>query len=393
MCITPAEPLRYVAAELTLVFNEIGTVSFTCLFTTTDGNSGALTTNQFFLLEVGVIVTGLITSFPTTIVRFFAFETFIIGERGHRKLLQIIIVDISNLFQSWFFIQLFELCSLHCFFNYLFLDLNPFLDFFFKGRTLFGRHTLLAIWAVDVIEYYTRTIVSVLNNFLKAVDVENMSTAELDAWFLAKTWAVTDRTEFIFVNGWFHISLHFCYTFRFKAWHALFFSSWSKTWMSTRQYFIARFLHQVEAFSFSTNISECWFHTWWRLCEFFLTKSATFGISLSADFTQVIWLGITWGTEVFFAYMASNSIVCHMLSSFKTYWVSSFIFETFLYFTWLKLHNVSTRAAYEIWVQFNNLHFLLLLYFCLLIWSEIFIELILLHNCLTSCTFNIFILR
>ena len=52
---------------------------------------------------------------------------------------------------------------------------------------MLGRHTLFAIWAVDVIEYYTRTIVSVLNNFLKAVDVENMSTAELDAWFLAKT--------------------------------------------------------------------------------------------------------------------------------------------------------------------------------------------------------------
>jgi hypothetical protein len=38
------------------------------------------------------------------------------------------------------------------------------------------------------------------------------------------------------------------------------------------------------------------------------------------------------------------------------------------------------------------LHLLLLLYFCLLIWSKIFIELILLYNCLTSSTFYIFIL-
>ena len=162
--------------------------------------------------------------------------------------------------------------------------------------------------------------------------------------------------------------------------------------MSTIQYFIARFLHQVEAFSFSTNISERWFHTWRWLLEFFLAESATFGISLSTQFTQVIWLSVTCDTEVFLAYMTSDSLVGHMNSSFMTYRISSFVFEAFLHFTWHKLHNISTAATNEIWIQLYNLHLLLLLYFCLLIWSKIFIELILLYNSLASSTFNIFIL-
>jgi len=163
--------------------------------------------------------------------------------------------------------------------------------------------------------------------------------------------------------------------------------------MTTFQYFITRFLHHVEAFSFSADISKCWLHTWRWLFEFFLTESATFGVSLSAHFTQVIWLGVTAGTEVFLALMASNSIVGHVNSCFMTYRIASFVFESFLDFTWHKFHDITTWAAYKIWIQFNNLQFLLLRYFSLLVWSKVLIKFEILNFNLTSCTFYIFILR
>ena len=159
-------------------------MSFAGLYTTTDGDCCTLTADEFFLFEVGVIVTCLITSFSTTVIRFFAFETFIIGKCTHRKFLQIVVVGITDFFESRLFMQVFKFCSLHCFFYNLFLKLDSFLDFFIKRWTLFSRHTLLTIWAIKVIEDYTRSIISILNNFLKAINMENMSASKLNTWLL-----------------------------------------------------------------------------------------------------------------------------------------------------------------------------------------------------------------
>jgi len=334
MRVTPAEPLWYVAAEFTLVFNKIGSMSFASLFTSTNSDGCTLTTDEFLFLEVGVIVTGLITCFSTTVIWLFAFETFIIGKGTHREFLQIVIVWVTDLFESWFFIQVFKFCSLHCFFDYHCFKFDTFLDFFIKRWALLSWHSLFTIWAIDVIENYTRSIVPILNNFLKAINMENMSASKLNTWFLSKGRAVTNGTVFIFVNIRFHITVHLGNTCIFKTWHALLFSSWSKTCMTTFQYFVARFLHGVEAFSFSADVSKRWFHTWRWLLEFFLTESALLSVCLPTHLTQVIWLVVATGTEVFLALMASNSIFCHMNSRILTYKIASFVFKSFLDFTW-----------------------------------------------------------
>ena len=69
---------------------------FACLLTTTDGNCSTLTTDEFFFLEVGVVVASLVASFPTAIVRILAFKTLVIGESAHRKLLQIVVVRVTD---------------------------------------------------------------------------------------------------------------------------------------------------------------------------------------------------------------------------------------------------------------------------------------------------------
>lgn len=82
-----------------------------------------------------------------------------------------------------------------------------------------------------------------------------------------------------------------------------------------------------------------------------------------------------------------------MNSSFLTYRIASFVFKSFLDFTWHKFHDISTGAAYKIWIQFNNLQFLLLRYFSFLFWSKILIKFEILNFNLASWTFYIFILR
>lgn len=132
MSISPAEPLGYVTAEFTFVFYEIGSVFGAGFYTSTNGDGGALSADQFFFLECGVIVTSLIACFSTTIVRLIAFETLIIRQGTHGELLQVVVIWVTHFLQSWFLVQIFELCSFHGFFDNDRLELNTFLNFFFE---------------------------------------------------------------------------------------------------------------------------------------------------------------------------------------------------------------------------------------------------------------------
>jgi hypothetical protein len=62
-------------------------VGFAGFFTTTYGDGGTFTANEFFFFEIGIIVTSLIASFSTTIIRLIAFKALIIGKSRHRKFL------------------------------------------------------------------------------------------------------------------------------------------------------------------------------------------------------------------------------------------------------------------------------------------------------------------
>lgn len=215
--------------------------------------------------------------------------------------------------------QIFKFCPFHSFLNNNFLNVNSFLNFFVERWTLFCINSLFTIWAIKIIEDYTRTVVSIHNILLEATNMEDMSASKLNTWLLSKCGAVTNSAELRFVDIRFHVSLHLGNTLIFKTWHALFFSSGSKTCVATCQNFIARLLHNIEAITFSAYISECWFHTWRWLLKFFFAESATFVISLSAKFTHVIWLIVATSTEILLTLWTSNSMIGHMLSSICTY--------------------------------------------------------------------------
>jgi hypothetical protein len=87
MCVSPTEPLRYIAAEFTFIFDEICSVSFAGFFPSSNCYSGTLTTYELFFLKRGVIVSGLIACFSTTIIRLITFETLIIRKSAHCEFL------------------------------------------------------------------------------------------------------------------------------------------------------------------------------------------------------------------------------------------------------------------------------------------------------------------
>lgn len=76
----PTEPLSDRAAEFALEFNELVSVLFAIILTDSDCLCGALTTDQFFRLEVLFsLFVILFTILLSSEVNVFALETLIIG--------------------------------------------------------------------------------------------------------------------------------------------------------------------------------------------------------------------------------------------------------------------------------------------------------------------------
>ena len=83
-------------------------------------------------------------------------------------------------------VQVFELCSLHSFFNYNFLVILIFFDQGLELRVIGGRHPSFALRAVEIVKDNTRSIVLLLYLTLYAVDVVDMSTLQVNTWLLSQ---------------------------------------------------------------------------------------------------------------------------------------------------------------------------------------------------------------
>lgn len=120
--------------------------------------------------------------------------------------------------------------------------------------------------------------------------------------------------------------------------------------MRTFKKFITRLLHEIEALTLSTNISESWLHTWRWLLQFFLAESAGFGVILITSFSDVIRFVVAFSTEIFLTSVASDSIVRHVHSSFLGNKITLLVFLSLHNISWDELHDISALAADEIWV-------------------------------------------
>jgi len=210
--------------------------------------------------------------------------------------------------------------------------------------------SLFAIGAVKVIEDYTWAIILFCYLTLETAKMKDVTTGEVDAWFLAKAWAETNTAVLVLVLFWSHCWVHLGDTLLLETWHTLLFSCASATWMATRQQLVTTLLHQVEAFRISADVPKSWLHTWRWLLELSLTEAADFGVVLVTGFTCMIWLIITACTKVFLTLITPYSIVCHMYRSLFGNGVTLVIFLSFDDFTRDELHDVAALAANEIWI-------------------------------------------
>jgi len=89
MCVTPAEPLRNIAAKLAFEFNELGSVFLAALDAASDRLGRTLSANQLFLFEVCVVLVGLIAVLHASKVGDVALEAHVVGQLTHSVILQL----------------------------------------------------------------------------------------------------------------------------------------------------------------------------------------------------------------------------------------------------------------------------------------------------------------
>jgi hypothetical protein len=81
MCISPTEPLSYIAAEFTFELYVVKTMCGTILNASTYSNSRTSSTYQFFLLIFSIILCFfliILTVFHSSKVRYFTLEAFVV---------------------------------------------------------------------------------------------------------------------------------------------------------------------------------------------------------------------------------------------------------------------------------------------------------------------------
>lgn len=126
--------------------------------------------------------------------------------------------------------------------------------------------------------------------------------------------------------------------------------------MAAREHFVARFLHECEAISFSANVSEGWLHAWRWLLKLISTESARGSILLIAGLACMIWLCLTFDAEILSTSIASDSVLSHVLCRFPANQVSFIVLLALNNLTSLHHHHISTGATDHIRIIFDDLH-------------------------------------
>lgn len=89
---------------------------------------------------------------------------------------------------------------------------------------------------------------------------------------------------------------------------------------------------------------------------------------LITGFTSMVWISVARNAKVLVTFIASDSILGHVLSCLSGNYVTFIILLIPYYLTREHFHDVPTRTANEIWIEFDDLHSLCSLNLILLLW-------------------------
>lgn len=137
-----------------------------------------------------------------------------------------------------------------------------------------------------------------------------------------------------------------------KTRHAFDLSFGAAAKVAARQELIAGLLHQLETLFLSADILECRHHTRRRFFEFLTAKSASLSLILLAGFSNVVRLRIALSTKDFFAFITTNPVISHVLSSYIRERLPLIVFLAFDDLTRFKHHDISATAKNKVRVLF-----------------------------------------
>lgn len=137
---SPAKPLRHRTAKLALELNEITSMSFALLGPTTHRVSRTLTTNQLLGLKFLLLHLRIYTIFLAAEISVLTLKALIVSKLIHRKILELVIVIICRVFQSFFLINSLKLGSFKCFLHYQLFKSNNFSCLFGQFGTVCSRN-------------------------------------------------------------------------------------------------------------------------------------------------------------------------------------------------------------------------------------------------------------
>ena len=176
--ITPTEPLGNRTAKLALKLDKISSMLWTILHTASNTDSRAFSTYKFFPLEIVIIVLAHLAILFTAEVWILTFETLIIGEFIQRIRLDIFVVNIARIIKFFVFGELFKLSPIQSFLDHDSLELLILIDQSLDLGVIRCFDSLFALWAVQIIKDYSRTIPPVTDLLFQAFCVINMATTQ-----------------------------------------------------------------------------------------------------------------------------------------------------------------------------------------------------------------------
>ena len=280
--------------------------------------------------------------------------------------------------------QVFKLCSFHCFIDHNLFELLYLFNFLIKLRALFGVHSHFAFWAVDVIEDDSGSVVAFFDEVLDAVKMVHVTAAENDTRVLADSCAIADIAVVIYIMFRFLVIGHFFNAFRFEAGHAKSFTFGSVADMSTCKKLVTRLLHIFETGIFPADSFKGREHAWRRLLELLAAESTPFELVLLTCLSLVVRFSLTLYTEVLTTCITPDPVLSHMKCRLLLNRLALFIFLFHIYITLHHLHDISTRALYKVRRNLEHVRYLRLFNLGQFVFCEVLVELIVL-DLLVAC--------
>lgn len=186
---------------------------------------------------------------------------------------------------------------------------------------------MLTEWTLDEVEDYSGTVPALVDLLEYALVMNYVSTFELNTWRLTQASCIANGAIVILITGGSILWIHFGNALRFKAGQALLFIFDATTWMAAFEDSLTAFRNQFLAGLRLADFAKGWSMLLIRNLQIFEAESALHILQLIACFAEMVWLRATLSAKVLFAFIATDSVLSHVLRRLLADLLSFLVFE------------------------------------------------------------------